>query len=127
MISSHDPRHLRRRRIVQELFEWETQHRLKVKNLKLKIQNYDVTTQTIIYSIYKIDKIIENNIEKWSKDKINLIDLAILRLAVFELKMPDAEPDKVIIDEAVELAKEFGGESSPVFVNGVLAAIKSKK
>ena len=56
-------------------------------------------------------------------DKINRIDLAILRLASYELMVEQKEPKNVIIDEAVELAKEYGNESSPGFVNGVLGKI----
>ncbi len=56
-------------------------------------------------------------------EKLNKIDLAILRLGVFELIIEQKEPQKVIIDEAVELGKEFGAENSPKFVNGVLGAI----
>ena len=58
----------------------------------------------------------------WPIDKLNRIDLAILRLAVFELTRSDTPP-KVVIDEAVELAKEFGSEASASFVNGVLGTI----
>ncbi len=58
-------------------------------------------------------------------DKLNGVDLAILRLAVYELIFEGAEPAKVVIDEAVELAKEFGGENSPAFVNGALGKAMS--
>jgi len=58
----------------------------------------------------------------WPVDKLNKIDLAILRLAIYELERKKTPP-KVIIDEAVELAKEFGGENSPSFINGVLGTI----
>lgn len=53
---------------------------------------------------------------------INKVDLAILRLIVFEFRETDTPP-KVLVDEAVELAKEYGGENSPKFINGVLAKI----
>ena len=58
----------------------------------------------------------------WPVDKLNKIDLAILRLAIYELENLEVPP-KVVIDEAVELAKEFGSENSPSFVNGVLGTI----
>lgn len=60
---------------------------------------------------------------EWPLAKLNRIDLAILRLAVYELLVDKSQPYKVIIDEAVELAKEFGGPSSPEFINGVLGNI----
>ncbi len=59
---------------------------------------------------------------QWSIDKLNKIDLAILWLAIYELENKDTPP-KVVIDEAVELAKEFGSESSSSFINGVLGTI----
>jgi N utilization substance protein B len=55
------------------------------------------------------------------------VDLAILRLAVFELLVEDKEPPKVIIDEAVEIAKLYGSHSSAKFVNGVLGTILKQK
>jgi len=58
----------------------------------------------------------------WPIDKLNKIDLAILRLSIYELLIGNIPP-KVIIDEAVEIAKEYGSESSPSFVNGVLGTI----
>jgi N utilization substance protein B len=71
----------------------------------------------------KIDKLIAAAAPEWRIDKINRIDLAILRLAVWELVVDKKNPPKAIIDEAVELAKKFGGESAPGFVNGVLGTI----
>ena len=69
-----------------------------------------------------IDKKIQAAAPEWPINKIAKIDLAILRLAVGEL-FDKKEPPKVIIDEAVELAKEFGNEKSPGFINGVLGTI----
>jgi transcription antitermination protein NusB len=70
-----------------------------------------------------IDSIIKSNAPKWPLDKINQVDLAILRCAVWELKFQSKTPPKVIIDEAVELAKEFGTDTSSSFVNGCLGSI----
>jgi len=70
----------------------------------------------------ELDKEIATSAPQWPIDKLNRIDLSILRLATYEMINSDTPP-KVIIDEAVELAKEFGGESSPSFINGVLGDI----
>ena len=51
------------------------------------------------------------------------VELTILRLALFEMKEDDTVPEKVAINEAVELAKKFGGDESPAFVNGILAKL----
>ena len=76
----------------------------------------------IIKSLKKIDATIEKSAPLWPIAQINRIDLAILRLAVYELLL-NSTPEKVAVDEAVELAKEFGSDSSPSFVNGVLGAV----
>lgn len=70
-----------------------------------------------------IDGAIQSAAPEWPVDKIAKIDLAILRLASYELMIEKKEPQKVIIDEAVELAKAFGNEASSKFVNGVLGTI----
>ncbi len=79
-------------------------------------------TPKIISDLTNIDKLISTNAPKWPLDKINKVDLAILRCAIWEISNKTA-PSKVIIDEAVELAKEFGTETSHSFVNGVLGSI----
>ena len=72
-----------------------------------------------------IEKSIESASPDFPVDKINKIDLAILRLATYELLIDKNEPQNVVIDEAIELAKEFGGDTSPGFINGVLGHIIS--
>ena len=74
----------------------------------------------------KIVQSIENNLKSdWKLERISKIDLAILKLAIYELKYTEI-PFKVVINEAVELAKKYGEDSSKNFVNGVLASIVKK-
>ena len=74
----------------------------------------------------EIEKIISENLkEKWTIDRISKIDLAILRVAIYEIIYTDL-PYKVVINEAVELAKKYGDDSSKAFVNGVLASVVKK-
>ena len=82
--------------------------------------------QKILKQKEAINDLIEKAAPQWPIDKLNKIDLVILWLAIYELENENTPP-KVIIDEAVELAKEFGGESSPSFVNGVLGTIYKKE
>lgn len=117
MKTSFDPRHQRRRRTVQELFAWGFVNKKTEDQLINGLTNH----------IGQIDQLITKAAPEWPIDQINRIDLAILRLATYELIIDNTQPDKVIIDEAVELAKEFGSESSPAFVNGVLGAILKEK
>ena len=108
-----DPRHKRRQKLVEELFKVDF-HKQRVGN----------NTKKILESKEFIDKKIQEAAPEFSIDKINKADLAILRLAVYELLVEKTQPTKVIIDEAIELAKEYGGDSSPSFVNGALGNIK---
>ncbi|HSW47744.1 MAG TPA: transcription antitermination factor NusB [Candidatus Saccharimonadales bacterium] len=114
MKTSHDPRHKNRQNIVQQLFGVEF-HNQKVSPATEKVMMYKDT----------IDQNIKSAAPDFPVDKINKIDLAILRLATYELLIDKKEPQNVVIDEAVELAKEFGGETSPGFINGVLGHIIS--
>lgn len=73
----------------------------------------------------KIDAVIEKTAPEWPIDQVAMVDRNVLRLGIFELLFSDREavPPKVAINEAIELAKSFGGETSGRFVNGVLGTI----
>ena len=71
----------------------------------------------------KIDALIQKYAPQWPLDQITLIDRNILRLGTYELHFSETIPAKVAINEAIELAKTFGGQSSGRFVNGVLGAM----
>lgn len=83
--------------------------------------------KTILPHLTQVDAAIASAAPEWPTDKIAKIDLAILRLAGYELLIEKKEPPKVIIDEAVELAKSYGNDNSPKFVNGVLGTILKEK
>lgn len=83
----------------------------------------DPQTAAIAKHLPQIDAAIAKSAPEWPIDKIAKIDLAILRLSTHELMVARREPPKVIIDEAVEISKEYGNENSPKFVNGVLGTI----
>lgn len=80
------------------------------------------TVTPILTKLSHIDEAIEKAAPEWPLSKIAQIDLAILRLAVWEL-MDGKEPPKVVIDEAVELAKSYGNEHSAKFINGALGSV----
>lgn len=107
-----DPRHLRRQKIVEDLFKLEF-HKQKIGQ----------DASRIVKNLKKIDKLIEKSAPAFPTEKINKVDLAILRLGVYELIIEKSQPSSVIIDEAIELAKEYGGQTSPGFINGVLAKL----
>lgn len=115
-----DPRHKKRVNIVKKLFEKEFR---KDKNIAA-----ESAIGEIISNEKKIDKLISQNAPAWPINQIAPIDLVTLRLAIWELKFKkEKEPYKAIIDEAIEIAKEYGSKSSPSFVNGVLGTVIQSK
>ncbi len=71
----------------------------------------------------KIDKVIEENVRGWSIRRLSKVALALLRLAVYEILFDESIPASVSINEAVELAKKYGGKDDASYVNGVLASV----
>lgn len=112
MKTALDPRHKKRRKIVEDLFKVEF-HKQPISSDSREIMTHSET----------LDKTISEAAPEFPIDKINKIDLAILRLATYELLVAKKEPPKVIVDEAIELAKEYGGDSSPAFINGALGKV----
>ncbi|OGE25635.1 transcription antitermination factor NusB [Candidatus Daviesbacteria bacterium RIFCSPLOWO2_02_FULL_40_8] len=114
MKTAHDPRHLERIRVIEELFAWQFNHKSKIKSS---------ITKNITTNLQLIDAAIEKSAPERPLAQINKIDLAILRLAIYELTVEKNAPYKVIVDEAIELAKQYGADSSPAFTNGVLGKV----
>ncbi len=87
---------------------------------KVYIQNkYEAAARLVP----EIDVLLNENTKGWKTSRMNKVDLTILRLAVYEMKWDEDIPEGVAINEAVELAKKFGGDDSPSFVNGVLGRL----
>lgn len=129
-------RHLARTISMQSLFEWDFNKR-PVKDLP-KIIDYNFKefapkftdhsfTEKIVNGVIKNQKKIDEYIKKyapeWPLDQITTVDRNILRIGIYELVFDKDIPSKVAINEAIEIAKTFGGESSGKFVNGVLGSI----
>ena len=79
--------------------------------------------EKIIEKIPELDERINGVAEGWKTKRMGRVELAILRLALYEISFDDDIPEKVAINEAVELARKFGGDDSPAFVNGILAKL----
>lgn len=73
--------------------------------------------------ISEIDELIANAAKGWTIDRMSKVDLAILRLAIYEMKYSDETPVSVAVNEAVELAKKFSSDQAPAFVNGILGKL----
>lgn len=118
MKKKNDPRHLKRVQIIQNLF---------ADSFNKNSSYHQPLVAHIYWQIKEIDPIIEKSAPQFPIDKISKIDVAILRLAIYELLYDRRQPQKVIIDEAIEIAKEFGGDKSPSFINGVLGNVIKNK
>ncbi|MBM4402136.1 MAG: transcription antitermination factor NusB [Candidatus Cloacimonetes bacterium] len=134
-----DPRHQARRIALQTLFEWSFLSRkpneiLRENFARLESKKSVSADKELAEKIalgvtenrQEIDKVISDCAPDWPIEQTAKIDLAILRIAVFELFIGKTTPAKVVIDEAVELGKEFGSEKSGNFVNGVLGTVVEK-
>ncbi|MCD4761380.1 transcription antitermination factor NusB [bacterium] len=129
-------RHLARTIAMQSLFLWdfngkqETNLKKIVKNVfsnfapRFNDQGFvDSTIKGVMDNIPAVDKLITKYATEWPLDQITIVDRNILRIGVYELVFNQDIPAKVAINEAIEIAKVFGSESSGKFVNGVLGAI----
>ncbi len=131
-------RHLARSVAMQSLFEWDFRGKTPgelegitkrnigevAKGLKETDFVYDLVNG-VKEQMDKLNKIIEEAAPQWPIDQISVIDRNVLRLGIYELLFgdKDAVPPKVAINEAIELGKAFGHESSGRFINGVLGTI----
>jgi len=130
-------RHLLRTVALQTLYEWdfrgtENLDELLVANVEEFIgKEVEKKDLPYLYALVKgveknqsdIDKLIQTAAPEWPLEQIAYVDKNVLRIAIYELIFSDEIPPKVAINEAVELAKAFGGENSSKFVNGVLGTI----
>lgn len=132
-----DPRHNARKIAMATIFSWSFLSQDPIREIRdvadsLKITDYNADlTQFLIQGVTEnhdsLDEIIRETAPEWPINQIAKIDLAILRIAIFELLISQNVPPKVAIDEAVELAKEFGSENSSKFINGVLGTVVEEK
>lgn len=131
-------RHLSRSIVLQTLFEWDFNNFLDLnisETIKRNVKEFALGLEddTFVFSLAEmvmekrtvVDKIIEKAAPDWPLDKISMVDRNILRIGLTELLFGDRKevPPKVAINEAIELAKTFGGENSSKFINGVLGAV----
>jgi len=123
---------------MQSLYEWDFRGRkiaelpeILERNIKEFASGLEDTkfiqqlVDGVIKHLTELDKIIEKAAPQWPLDQIAIVDRNVLRLGLYELLFGNHEevPPKVAINEAIELAKSFGGDSSGKFVNGVLGTI----
>ncbi len=129
-----DPRHIARALALQTLSnKWDDASNgniLEVEVLleELEVEEYDHQLFTSLVEgteniISEIDPVIEKLAPAWPIEQIAPVDVVVLRMAIWEGFIAKLNPTKVVINEAIELAKEFGGANSSSFVNGVLGSL----
>lgn len=132
-------RHLSRSIAMQSLYEWDVLEnkegeldeivKRNIAEFGPGLENEGEFVKQIIKGVTEhisdIDKVIERAAPEWPIDQITLIDRNVLRIGLYELmySKKDEVPPKVAINEAIELAKNFSGESSGKFINGVMGTI----
>jgi len=130
-------RHIARSIAMQTLFEWDfrNQNNKQLENSALHyIEEFGAginenpfiqdLIEGVINNLTKIDKIIVKYAPQWPIEQITVVDRNILRIGIYELHFSKEDiPPKVAINEAIELAKNYGGPASGKFINGVLGAI----
>ncbi len=128
-------RHKSREFALQMLFEWDMtrQKPARVEQLFWKSARAADSTRRFADQLFegalaeaeKSDKLVEKLSENWKLERLAAVDRSILRLAIYELRFGTAPP-KVVIDEALELAKKFSSADAPAFLNGILDAAYKK-
>lgn len=131
-------RHLSRSIVMQSFYEWDFYGKnpellteiveRNIKEFGPGLEDSGFVWQLIkgvVDHLPQIDKVIEKAAPEWPVDQITIVDRNVLRMGLYELMYSDREevPPKVAINEAIELAKNFGGESSGKFINGVLGTV----
>lgn len=130
-------RHTARSLIMQALYQWDFRGKPTaaipaIIDQLMAVEDTDVsdnaeyianTVQAILQHIETIDQTISVYAPKWPLEIMTIVDRNILRLGVYEMTLNDSIPAKVAINEAIEIAKEFGGPASGKFVNGILGAM----
>lgn len=118
---------------MQTLYEWDFRegsdlNEIEERNIaeyedKCEKEFVDTLVKGVAEKKEILDKIVNESAPDWPVDQISLIDKSVLRIAIYELLNLKDVPPKVAINEAVELSKQFGGENSSKFVNGVLGTV----
>ena len=133
--SQHEERTLARKHALQLMYQGE----ILEKTPRELIDNGQLVPETQGLGVYAlmlldgakenleaIDELIESASDNWTLDRMPVVDRSLLRLTTYEMRYVDDVPVSVSINEAVHLAKEFGGDDSPRFINGILGRIATQ-
>jgi N utilization substance protein B len=128
-----DPRTRARWLAVQALYEWDTSGHDPMEALRHRLEDRPDTKSVETFArelaagvhdrLPEVDAVLQQAAPQWTPEQMAVVDRNIIRVAIFEVLFDNKTPVRAALNEAVELAKTFGGESSPRFVNGVLGAV----
>jgi N utilization substance protein B len=136
-----ESRHRARETAIQMLYQWEVgratmvevmqtfwlQDDLETGELPEELRDFATSLASgVVDNVAQLDPIISDAAEHWRLERMNVLDRLILRLAVYELLYETETPGRVIINEALELARTFSNDDAVRFVNGILDAIRRK-
>lgn len=127
-------RHQQRQCILECLYMWDVQKDISIENLYTSYckEKVDIspevlngsfvleTLRGVVTHYEQIDQLIAQEAEHWEFSRISKIDLAILRLAIYEMQFSQKAPKPVVINEAIELSKAYASDDSKRFINGIL-------
>ncbi len=120
-----------RERALQALFQIDLSDndpREVITNVLMEGEESDPFLEQLVLGVVEhkeeIDTVLRNNLEKWTLERVANVDRSLLRMAIFEMKYIDEIPVNVSMDEAIELAKTFGDDSSSRFINSILSKVK---
>ena len=116
-----DPKSLSDPKVIQRF--WQEQAKASEDTREF----FEILVRGTAEYLPQIDSHITSVLENWRLDRIEKVDLAILRLATFELFFNHDAPDAVVVNEAIEIAKKFGNRDSSSFINGILDALLRRK
>ena len=122
---------------LQALYELDVTHHSVADVLTARLEEapLDTNLHSFTYMIVngvtdnreRIDAVIQQSASEWPLDQVSVVDRNILRMAVYEMAVAKQSPFSVVINEAIELAKDFGSESAARFINGVLGSLATQK
>ena len=126
-------RHKGRMLALQVLYEVDVAHHSPESSLEALVDGATISREAMAFARHlvrlvlehrqELDRIVQRFAPDWPVRQLPVVDRNVLRLAIYELVIEQETPPKAVINEAVELARTFGGESSPKFVNGVLGSV----
>lgn len=123
MKTQRDPRHQHRISVMQLLYSLEFQSEIP-KETSPEVKQ---AVTEIVLNKDKINSTIDSYAKSFTSTRMSKLDLAVLQLGIYELLYVRKEPYRVVVDEAIEIAKEFGSENSQKFINGILGNVVEKE